>query len=445
MNGSKKTKGWGKILGVNLLFLFIFLELGSLLFYWSKNQQLFYTRRQNDVSENQNLNLELGSLRLGESIIERLHPFFGYVQKPGKVPNLKKFEIRYNNYGFISAYDYPFVKQDENQLIVGVFGGSVASRYSVHELKHKILEKSLQQLPELKNKEVVILSFATGGYKQPQQLLILNYMLSLGQTFDLVINIDGFNEVALSNLNNQSQLGWMMPSGTHVFGLASLSTNSLSTETLENLLKIKAIKPELTTAMTERERCDLATCYVLYSIYSKLLLKRYKIAVAVFEAEQKEQIPSLFSEKSAFYFYPQDSVLPDDVLFEAVANHWGRTSFLMSQILERRQIPYFHFIQPNQYYSTQRQFSEAEQRIAMSETSPYADAVKRGYPYLLNQVEGLRSRGVNIFNSVAVLDHVDERVYIDNCCHYNQTGERVFSDYIANNISRVLNTSEIRR
>jgi hypothetical protein len=324
---------------------------------------------------------------------------------------------------------------------VGVFGGSVASRYSVHEIKNEILEQSLQQLPELQKKEVVILSFATGGYKQPQQLLVLNYMLSIGQTFDLVINIDGFNEVALSNLNNQYQLAWIMPSGNHVFGLASLSTNSLSTETLENLLKIKKIKPQLTEAITQREQCDLAACYTLYSIYSQLILTNYQKAITVFEAEQKEQIPSLFSEQSPFYFYPQDSTLPNTELYQSVAENWRETSFLMSQVLAKRNIPYFHFIQPNQYYPTQRQFSEAEKRIAFSETSPYAEAVKEGYPYLLKQVESLRSRGVNIFNSVAVLDPIDERVYIDNCCHYNEVGESTFSRYIANNIVNSLKSS----
>jgi hypothetical protein len=79
MNLSKKMTGWGKTLVINSLILLVFLELGSLLFYWIKNQKFFYTRRQNESSETQNLNLELGSIRLGESIIERLHPFFGYV------------------------------------------------------------------------------------------------------------------------------------------------------------------------------------------------------------------------------------------------------------------------------------------------------------------------------------------------------------------------------
>ncbi|MGB3404193.1 MAG: hypothetical protein WBA77_16030 [Microcoleaceae cyanobacterium] len=441
MNLFKKKTGWGKTLIINLFLLLAFLELGSLIFYGSKTKQFFYTRHRNDSSETQNFNLELGGLRLEESIVERLHPFFGYVQKPGEIPHLKKFDIKYNDYGFISAYEYPFIKQNENQYIVGVFGGSVASRYSVHEIKNGILEQSLKQIPELKNKEVIILSFATGGYKQPQQLLVLNYMLSIGQTFDLAINIDGFNEVALSNLNNQTQLAWMMPSGNHISSLASLSNNNLSTETLDNLLTIKQIKPQLREAINEQNKCDLAVCYTLYSIYSRFLLKNYQKAVAVFEAQQKEQISSLFSEQSPFYFYPQETVLSNPELYTSVAENWENTSFLMSQILARRNIPYFHFIQPNQYYPTKRQFSEAEKRIAFSDTSPYAEAVEEGYPYLLKQIDNLQSRGVNIFNSVAVLDNASEDVYLDNCCHYNEAGETIFSNYIAENIVNTLKNS----
>ncbi|MFM7869738.1 MAG: hypothetical protein ACKPHU_36420, partial [Planctomycetaceae bacterium] len=46
---------------------------------------------------------------------------------------------------------------------------------------------------------------ALPGYKQPQQLMALNYVLSLGGEFDAVLNIDGFNDGALSILENARQ------------------------------------------------------------------------------------------------------------------------------------------------------------------------------------------------------------------------------------------------
>jgi len=52
----------------------------------------------------------------------------------------------------------------------------------------------------------VTLCFSHEGYKQPQQLLVLSYFLSIGQPFDMVMNIDGFNEVALGGINDR--YGW---------------------------------------------------------------------------------------------------------------------------------------------------------------------------------------------------------------------------------------------
>ena len=49
---------------------------------------------------------------------------------------------------------------------------------------------------------MTILTDSLGGYKQPQQLLTLAYYISLGAEFDTVINIDGFNEVALPPIHN---------------------------------------------------------------------------------------------------------------------------------------------------------------------------------------------------------------------------------------------------
>ena len=43
---------------------------------------------------------------------------------------------------------------------------------------------------------------AHGGWKQPQQLLALSWILALGGELDVLINVDGFNEVALDGVEN---------------------------------------------------------------------------------------------------------------------------------------------------------------------------------------------------------------------------------------------------
>lgn len=79
-------------------------------------------------------------------------------------------------------------------MIVGLFGGSF-SKLCYFSLK-SVLDRHSATL----GKNFIVINFATDGYKQPQQLMILNYLLALGAEFDVVINLDGFNEVSLPRL-----------------------------------------------------------------------------------------------------------------------------------------------------------------------------------------------------------------------------------------------------
>ncbi|MEB3280852.1 MAG: hypothetical protein VKK42_18210 [Lyngbya sp.] len=421
-----------KLTLINLAVLLVFLELGSLGFYFIRNQQFFYTREKSEDYRDLGINLE-GVRVGGESIVERLHPFFGFVQKPG--PDFRP-GFKYNNYGFITPYDYPFVKTNDNQVIVGVFGGSVASNYSIYEVNNKVLEQIFRQVPEYKDKEIIILSLAIGGYKQPQQLLILNYMLARGQKFDLIINIDGFNEVALSNLNNQRQLDFAMPSPAHIEPLTGLANNSLSNKALRTLLEIKENKEQLGEGLERLQDCKLASCYAVMSVYVQTLVKNYRENLQRFERYRNKPLDD--DQESVIFFYNQDEVLPDAVFFEQVADYWAKTSILMHQVAAANNIPYFHFFQPNQYWKTNRKFSEAEKKIALSEASPYEKGVKIGYPLLLERIDDLKANNVNIFNAVNIFDEVAEPVYGDNCCHYNAKGDEVFSNYIGRSIVETL-------
>ena len=63
-----------------------------------------------------------------------------------------------------------------------------------------ILEKIL--LLRFPNNRFKVYNAAIPGGKQPQQLFLLNYLLLLGYEFDIVINIDGYNEVVFPLAEN---------------------------------------------------------------------------------------------------------------------------------------------------------------------------------------------------------------------------------------------------
>ncbi|MEZ2227823.1 MAG: hypothetical protein ACBR50_16310 [Microcoleus sp.] len=431
----KKGQDFLKIALVNLVILLVFLELGSLGWYFVKHKQFFYTREKPKDKFSVGINLE--GVRLRESIVQRFHPFFGFIQKPRQDfrPGFKN-----NNYGFISPYDYPFKKTKPNQFIIGVFGGSVASDYAIFQVQNQILPRYLKQLPALKDREFIILSFATAGYKQPQQLLILNYFLALDQELDMVVNIDGFNEVALSNLNNKNKIDLAMPSIQHILPLTNIANNSLSTTAMKETIAIKESKVRINKGLRGLQECKLAACDALTSVYVLNLINNYRKDVIRFEKERNQTQND--DGGSVVYINLNNSVMKDDAAFEQMAQSWAKSSIFMNKVLSASNVPYFHVFQPNQYYQTKRVFSEAEKRIAFNKDTPYAKAVELGYPALFKKLPNLAKNNINLVNAVNVFDQTKDAVYVDSCCHYNQAGEVVFSNYVGGEILERLRKEE---
>jgi hypothetical protein len=434
----KKSKNLLSLIAVNLALTFVCVESLSLAFYFINHKMFFYTRGK--TQEQVVTDLERTGVRLDESIVERLHPFFGYVMKQGAFTK-KELGIKVNSQGFLSLYDYPFVKQKENQYIIGIFGGSVAHNFVNDEYVTKEFSEKLKKFPEFANKEIIILSFASGGYKQPQQLLILNYFLAIGQKFDMVINIDGFNEVALANLNNKAQVDLGMPSVQHIQPLTGLANNSLSSEVMSSIVKITETKKQLRETINKLDRCKLALCYTITSLHLKQLVESYQKQVIDYDQNVKKS--NIKDDKNNIVYIPKaKSVLDDAKAFEKMVATWSESSLMMRQLSAKRKIQYFHFIQPNQYYLTKRVFTEEEKRLYLNPNSPYSDAVKKGYPLLLSKAEDLRKLQLNIFSATNILDDAKETVYQDACCHYNEIGDDLLGSYISNSIIQELRKSK---
>jgi hypothetical protein len=426
------------LIAVNLALTFIFLEAFSLAFYFIQQKHFFYTRTK--AKEQVVEDIERLGIRVDESIVERLHPFFGYVLKPGAFTN-EKLKLKVNKHGFFSLYEYPFVKTNKKQFIIGVLGGSVANNFTVDEYRNQILSKKLQIYPEFADREIVVLNFGNGGYKQPQQLLILNYFLALGQELDLVINIDGFNEVALSNLNNKAEVEIGMPSVQHLLPLTGLANNNLPPEAMSSIVEINETKKQLKAGIDKLQACQLALCHAVTSLQVQQLVNNYQQAVVKYDSQVKQS--NLDKANSSIVYIPKaDSVFEEAAAFDKMASMWYQSSLGMNQILSSRKIKYFHFIQPNQYYPTKRAFTAREKEIAIDKKSPYIEGVKKGYPMLLSKVDDLQKARVNVFNAVNILDNTKETVYKDACCHYNSVGQEVLANYVSSSIIKVVRESK---
>src|SRR5207248_2575092 len=72
--------------------------------------------------------------------------------------------------------------------------------------------------PQFSGKEIEFVSLSIGSFKQPQQLMAFNYALAMGAEFDVVVNLDGLNEVAwYGNDNWPHRVSHLYPIGWHWF------------------------------------------------------------------------------------------------------------------------------------------------------------------------------------------------------------------------------------
>jgi hypothetical protein len=124
-----------------------------------------------------------------------VHPYFGYVMD---MSSPLANGLPASPWGF--CLDAPPLRpKAADRYVIGLIGGSFDFQVGAHAGSE--LARFLERSPRLAGRRVEIVNLAVGGFKQPQQLLVVQVMLMLGGHFDCIVNIDGFNEVALAEEN----------------------------------------------------------------------------------------------------------------------------------------------------------------------------------------------------------------------------------------------------
>ena len=416
------------IVAINVVILVVLAEALSLAIYYVETGGLFYIHRRTykPIPETQNQRLTPNAL----------HPYFGPTHRPGhpfSMPATLLTETSSppdtNNFGFVSAHDYPYDRNHPDEFIIGVFGGSVGVWFC--QLGADALVARLKAHPTLKGRQVTALCLSHEGYKQPQQALVLAYFLSIGQPFDLVLNIDGFNEVALGRLNDRHGLDISMPSVMHIDPMINLINQStLTPDKLESLAQISRSKRQLNTLADRINSNRIASVNLVLERYFQRVSSRHVSELYAFA-----RLPSIPSESSAVYVTPRTRERSDAELFDDIARNWANSSILMNDLLSARSVPYIHVLQPNQYH-TQRRFAAEEARVAVNAQSPFKEGVERGYPVLIRTSESgvWRKHGVRFLDATRIFDREPAAVYMDDCCHYTRRGNEMLAAYIANAI-----------
>jgi hypothetical protein len=409
-----------KLITINIAILFLLVESLGLAIYYLEHQKLKYFDEPKAKSLSNSNEVEASSS-------SRLHPYLGYLNF---APHTALGHYKINNYGFKTFgtnYPFPKIKDREQYYIVAIFGGSVADQ--VFSNSKQSIKSELAKLPQLRDKEIHVLNFAQPGYKQPQQLQLLTYFLSIGQQFDLIINLDGFNEVVLGAANLQRDLALSMPSYGHMLPMMDLMNQSLlGPEKLQRLARITKYKEQLTALRDHLNKAKLGSTHLILTLLTRNAQKQYSEALLAYD-----QLPYNPHTQNAFHLNQADGKYEIKAAVNRAADYWRDSSILMNKIAQANDIQYFHIIQPNQYFS-RRDFSDQEARIAIDPDHIYRQAAIDGYPELTKRFIQLKDNGVMFADGLAIVDDEVEPVYADSCCHFTPRGTELIADFIVQNV-----------
>ena len=237
-------------------------------------------------------------------------------------------------------------------------------------------------------------------------MLVLAYYLSLGQKFDAVINIDGFNEVVFGMKNAELGIASGFPNSYQWTKLARIVDGEAAGV---NTRKIVTVYHEIASVRwsVAAERCRAATCYVIAKVMS------------IWHALGVEKTPSAEPTKLQNFAIDKASTLNPA---EAIAEQWSESVRLMWQMLESRSIPFLEILQPNQWYFARERYQPRQ----MDEFSKeIAQAVPIGYPFLLKRIPELQRAGVTVLDETRLFHDQSSTIYSDDCCHFTPKGNEM--------------------
>jgi hypothetical protein len=354
-----------------------------------------------------------------------LHPYLGYSLIPsGKVP-ADMNAVPVEAFGFAPYMGSIVRNPASDEVIIGIVGGSVAYNFGEgHGIV--VLQEMLQKDSRFAGKTIRFVTMALGGYKAPQSLLTVNYFLSLGAHFDIIINLSGFNEVVLPFREN-------IPAGLHPLYPRSwqILAGHLSSEHLASIGRI---------ASARRLRADLALwstwgfcdasyiCGLGWHIADHVLSKKIvalNTSIILGETEkEKDSDPVLAGP-------PYGRSSTGSALTEIVDN-WTRSAMLIEELGRQHGFRTFTFLQPSPYYGNK---PLAPQEKALLQPGNWADKYSRqGYPLLQVAVKKMTDAGFHAADLTDVFADHPEPLYVDACCHVANPGNDILGESIGEHI-----------
>ena len=357
-----------------------------------------------------------------------LHPYAGYAGRPGGQPWQEEEHI-FSSFGFLGLEDRYRDLQgspalSESQLSIAILGGSVAERFALSE---DLAQRLLSELDAdfVDDRELRIIPLAMSAYKQPQQLFMLQYALLQGVDIDLVLNLDGFNELALAIENTEKDYPSIYPSVRNMGLLLQEGTGRLDEAGLDYLQNRRS-SLEREARWWRRSRAPIVRQSRLINLIANLRIQAERTTRQSRDIAEQDRLAQWLETEAA-----GPAITSSEPPAEAASQVWARSSELLDAVCKRQKIPYVHVLQPSQYHAQSKALTEEELRTAYDPDHPWAISAREHYPRLIEEGQGLREAGLDFHD----LSHVFEAypqtsAYVDTCCHLTDSGNSILADAI---------------
>ncbi len=296
-------------------------------------------------------------------------------------------------------------------VVVALLGGSVA-RDVTPSLRRAIEQYFAEQkLP----RRPVVLGLAHIAHRQPQQLNVVSYMLTMGGGFDLIVNLDGYNELNGPYHNFLSGVFPFFPAVWEQLNELTIPEIAIAGRILNQRAELDALQQDAAASPFR-----YSAAYGLINRYRSQRTREH-IRQLNYELTQVE------TGRQFARHGPRGNFQNFDQVRREAVRVWYRSSAVLGRVAAAGGADYYHFLQPSQYLPDRKPLSPEELRFAYGETQRQILNYPETWPLLTQYGQELQRDGVNYFDLNGIFRDHPETLYIDRCCHLNERGNELLA------------------
>ena len=296
-------------------------------------------------------------------------------------------------------------------VVLGLLGGSLAwevTPYLQRALTRYFTDRGLDKDPQ-------VIPLAYPRMKQPQQLNIVSFMLAMGGDFDILVNLDGWNELYFAIHNFERDIFPFFPNSWEYLVF-------LTQEEIALVAQIRTARAQLAQLRGDGAASPLRYT-ALYGMLHRYRVQQTETRVRQLNYELSDRGRGRSIEQQGPYVPFRDA----GQVHQEAARSWYRSSVILDAVSDRAGADYYHFLQPNQYIPDAKPLSPQERQQAFDPEWAGQVNFAETYPMLVRFGQELQRQGINYFDLAHIFNDHPETLYRDICCHLNPRGNELLA------------------